>query len=69
MLHKFSIKELRSKLKFNCNKKMYVIAAIVVTVIFSGFAPFFFGTDQLYSHLFYIPIAMSTLWMPQQLLV
>lgn len=66
MLHKFSIKELRPKIKFSCNKKMYVIAAIVLTVIFSGFVPFFFDTDQLYSHLFYIPIAMSTLWMPKR---
>nr|WP_315019457.1 GGDEF domain-containing protein [uncultured Aminipila sp.] len=66
MLHKFLIKRLRSKIKFGFDKKMYVIAAIVVSIIFSGFVPFFFDTDQLYTHLFYIPIAMSTLWMPRR---
>lgn len=66
MLHKFSIKKLKAKMKFNFDKKIYVIVTILVTVIFSGFISLFFNTDRLYTHLFYIPIAMSTIWMPRR---
>lgn len=64
MLHKLLIKNL--KIKFHFSQKTYVIAAMVVTVIFSGFISIFWGTAQLYTHLFYIPIAMSAIWMPRR---
>lgn len=64
MLHKLLIKNLT--IKFHFSQKNYVIAAMVVTIIFSGFISIFWGTAQLYTHLFYIPIAMSAIWMPRR---
>lgn len=66
MVHKIFIKNLKNNIIFNFNKKIYVVAAMVVTIIFSGFISIFWGTDRLYTHLFYIPIAMSAIWIPRR---
>ncbi|MHC1723608.1 MAG: GGDEF domain-containing protein [Aminipila sp.] len=66
MLNKFSLKKLKTQNNVNLDKKIYVLASILVTVIFAGIVSFLFHTDRLYTHLFYIPIAMSAVWMPRR---
>lgn len=47
----------------------YVIVCIALTTLLAAFLCYFFKTDRVYTHLFYVPIAMSAIWMPKKTLL
>lgn len=42
-----------------------VIATIVITLTIATGMAYVFNTDRVYTHLFYVPIAMSAIWLPK----
>lgn len=52
--------------KVNKDKqKKIVITSVVVTLTIATLLVCVFHTDRVYTHLFYVPIAMSSIWIPK----
>lgn len=46
-------------------QRKIVIATILITMYLAASMAYLFNTDRVYTHLFYVPIVMSAIWLPK----
>lgn len=50
-------------------KRIKFALTLVATLVISGILALYLKTDRVYTHLFYVPITLSAIWMPKRTLL